>query len=110
MYRFTSLLLTSLLAAAIALPSPARAELRAGTAVVDITPQEWPLAPRGSFTPRPVDSAHDPLKVRCLVLDDGETQIAVVICDNLGIVCEVYDQARKLIGEDGHIFVELRDI
>ena len=74
MQRITSFLLASLFVAAIALPSAVRAELQAGTAVVDITPQQWPLAPRGSFTPRPMDSAHDPLHVRCLVLDDGNDE------------------------------------
>ncbi|MEO8498366.1 MAG: neutral/alkaline non-lysosomal ceramidase N-terminal domain-containing protein, partial [Planctomycetota bacterium] len=72
---------------------------RAGAAVADITP---PLGESivGGFAPFPATSIHDKLHARCLVLDDGETQIALVICDNLGIVREVYDQARKLIGAE----------
>ncbi len=99
MKRIASLLLISLFAAAIALPSPARAELRAGTAVVDITPQQWPLAPRGSFTPRPTDSAHDPLKVRCLVLDDGNTSIAMAVVDSCMVHRDVLDPAKKRVSE-----------
>ncbi len=79
----TSLLMVSLLCVvAIVLPSPVLAELKVGVAIVDITPKQWPLAPRGSFTPRPTDSAHDPLHVRCLVLDDGSTTIAMAVVDS----------------------------
>ena len=94
-----SLLLTSLFAAAIALPSPARAELKAGTAVVDVTPQQWPLAPRGSFTPRPTDSACDPLNVRCLVLDDGNTTVALAVVDSCMVHRDVLDPAKKQASE-----------
>ena len=92
-------LLASLFAAAIALPSPARAELRAGTAVVDVTPQEWPLAPRGSFTPHPVDSTHDPLEVRCLVLNDGNSSIALAVVDSCMVHRDVLDPAKKQASE-----------
>lgn len=92
------LLLLSLFVAA-ALPSPARAELRAGTAIVDITPQEWPLAPRGSFFPRPTDSAHDPLNVRCLVLDDGSTAIVLALVDSCMVHRDVLDPAKKQASE-----------
>jgi hypothetical protein len=88
-----------LFAAAIALPSAAYAELRVGTAIVDITPQEWPLAPRGSFTPRPVDSAHDPLYVRSLVLDDGSTAIALTVVDSCMVHRDLLDPAKREAAE-----------
>lgn len=99
MKRIPLLLLVGLFVTAIALPTSAWAELRAGTAVVDITPQEWPLAPRGSFTPRPVDSAHDPLKVRCVVLDDGKTSIALGVGDSCMVHRDVLDPAKKRASE-----------
>ena len=99
MKRISSLLLISLSFAAAALPSPARAGLRAGTAVVDVTPQQWPLAPRGSFTPRPTDSAHDPLHVRCLVLDDGNTSIALALVDSCMVHRDVLDPAKRQASE-----------
>ena len=99
MKRIPSLLLFSLFFAAAALPSPARAELQAGTAVVDVTPQQWPLAPRGSFTPRPTDSAHDPLHVRCLVLDDGNTSIALALVDSCMVHRDVLDPAKRQASE-----------
>ena len=60
---------------ALAAPTATQAQLKAGTAVVDISPEQWPLAPRGSFTPRPTESIHDPLNVRCLVLENGATRV-----------------------------------
>ncbi len=76
--------------------------LRAGAAVADITP---PLGESvvGGFAPFPATAVHDKLYAKCLVLDDGEIQIALVICDNLGIVREVYDKAREIIGEEGKL-------
>jgi hypothetical protein len=75
---------------------------RAGAAVADITP---PLGETivGSFAPFPADRVHDPLHARALVLDNEETTIAIVICDNLGIKKSVYDEARKLIAEQTRI-------
>ena len=68
----------------------------AGSAQVDISP------PLGELIIGGVDSfsataVHDKLHARCLVLDNGQTQIAFVICDNSGIQREVYQQAHQII-------------
>ncbi|QDU98727.1 neutral/alkaline non-lysosomal ceramidase N-terminal domain-containing protein [Lignipirellula cremea] len=78
---------------------PAARVFRAGAAAADITP---PLgeAVVGGFAPFPSVEVHDPLHARCLVLDNGETKIAWVICDNLGIIAEVFDDARQLIAKE----------
>jgi hypothetical protein len=75
---------------------------RAGAAMVDITP---PLGEMviGGFAPFPATEIHDKLYAKCLVLDDGQTQIALVICDNLGIIREVYDEARELIAKESKL-------
>ncbi|MGB1817958.1 MAG: hypothetical protein ACPHJ3_21495, partial [Rubripirellula sp.] len=69
-----------------------RSVFRAGAAMVDITPPLGELVV-GGFVPFPANAIHDPLHARCLVLDDGKTRIAIVICDNLGITRSVYDEA-----------------
>jgi hypothetical protein len=73
--------------------------LRAGAAAADITP---PLGERviGGFEPFPSTAIHDNLYARCLVLDNGEAQIAFVICDNLGIIRDVFDEARQRIAKE----------
>jgi hypothetical protein len=91
-------LLTALLAVVLAPHTTARAELRAGAATSNITP---PLGGDvvGGFVPFPAAHIHDELHARCLVLDDGKTRLALVVCDLLGIHRSVSDLARAQIAE-----------
>ncbi len=73
--------------------------LRGGTAIVDVTPQEWPLTLRGSFFPKPAKSAHDPLHVRALAFENGKGRAVIVIVDLIGISREVLDAAKKRAAE-----------
>lgn len=68
---------------------------RAGAVVVDITPQTFPVESAGSMGPRSCSTAHDPLNARCLVLDDGRTQVAIAVCDHCMIPREIFDAARR---------------
>ncbi len=70
--------------------------LRAGAAASNITPPLGELIV-GGWKPIPATNIHDELHARCLLLDDGETTIGFVICDNVGIPREVFEAARKLI-------------
>lgn len=78
------------------LPSPAKANrgsesdtsskriFRAGAAVGNITPPlDEPIV--GGWNSPPATHVHDELYAKCLVLDDGRTQLVFVVCDNLGI-------------------------
>jgi neutral ceramidase len=79
--------------------------LRAGAATSNITP---PLGLRivGGFAPYPADDVHDELHARCLVLDDGRTRLALVVCDLLGLHRTVSLEARRLIREETGISPE----
>ena len=69
---------------------------RAGAAASNITPPlGGPII--GGWNSPPATHVHDELYAKCLVLDDGTTRLAFVICDNLGIGREVYDRARQII-------------
>lgn len=70
--------------------------LLAGAAVSNITPPLGSLRV-GSFAPYPTEHVHDQLHARCLVISDGEMELAVVVCDLLGIHRSVSIEARKLI-------------
>ncbi|GAA4442691.1 neutral/alkaline non-lysosomal ceramidase N-terminal domain-containing protein [Bremerella cremea] len=72
--------------------------LQAGAATSNITP---PLGEMivGGWKPIPARHIHDELHARCLVLDDGTTRIAIVLCDNVGIPAEIFDEAKALIEE-----------
>ena len=69
---------------------------RAGAYAMDITPIKFPVPMVGSMTPKYATSAHDPLHARCLVLDDGETQIAFAIVDSCLIPRDIWDAAKQI--------------
>ncbi|MDZ4850440.1 MAG: neutral/alkaline non-lysosomal ceramidase N-terminal domain-containing protein [Pirellulaceae bacterium] len=71
---------------------------RAGAATSNITP-ELGIDIVGGFVPSPATHVHDELHARCLVLDDGKTKIALVVCDLLGMHRNVSLEARKQIQE-----------
>ncbi|MCA9086616.1 MAG: hypothetical protein KDA81_21310 [Planctomycetaceae bacterium] len=75
---------------------------RAGAAMSNITPPLGELIV-GGWTPIPAKHVHDELYARCLVLDDGTSKLAIVLCDNVGIPREVFDEARKKIEAAGEI-------
>lgn len=72
------------------------AGLRAGAAVSDITPGLGENIV-GGFQPFPGKDIHDELKARCIVIDDGQTKIAMVVCDLLGFHRSVSVEARRLL-------------
>jgi hypothetical protein len=69
---------------------------RAGAATSNITPAIGSEI-IGGFVPFPSKHIHDELHARCLVLDDGASRIALVVCDLLGIHRIVSSEARKRI-------------
>ena len=73
-------------------------EFRGGAAISNITPHIGSEI-IGGFVPFPSTHIHDDLHARCLVLDDGQTRIACVVCDLLGIDRIVSDEARKQIAD-----------
>ena len=79
--------------------SAAPGQLRAGAAVVDITPAlgvaNGGVIARGG----PATHIHDELHARCLVLDDGATRLAIAICDMRMLGGEVVARAKSLAGE-----------
>lgn len=72
------------------------APLRAGAATSNLTP-ELGLDIIGGFSPIPSKQIHDELHARCLVLDDGQTKIALVVCDLLGLSRSLCLEARQQI-------------
>jgi len=72
--------------------------LKSGAAVVDITP---PLGTKmeGYFEERIARDVHDNLHARSLVLHNGETKIAIVVCDLVGASRRYFDRAKTIINE-----------
>lgn len=92
-----SVLLSVLLAAGSVFAAEApKAALMAGAATSNITP-ELGGEVVGGFQPFPCKHIHDQLHARCLVLDDGRTKLALVVCDLLGLHRSVSLKAREYI-------------
>ncbi len=86
------------------------ASLRAGAAVVDISPQKSPVRVNGMFTERTADKVVDPLTARALVLDDGGTRLALCVVDTCMMPRDLIDAAKKQASEAtgipaGHMMV-----
>lgn len=96
---------TILLAAAALMAQGPKPVFRAGAATSNITP---PLGSPivGGWNPVPATYVHDELHARALVLDDGSTRLAIVVCDNVGIPRYVFDAAKRAIQEKTGMPVE----
>ncbi len=90
------LFVVAILILAFVAPLHAQPVFRAGAATSNIAPILGGDI-IGGFVPFPATHIHDELHARCLVLDDGTTKLAVVVCDLLGIGRNVSDEARALI-------------
>lgn len=69
--------------------------LRAGAAEIDITPEVGNLVP-GQWLRRVAESVMDPLQVNALVLESGDTRVAMVSADALSLKNSVVAEARNL--------------
>jgi neutral ceramidase len=102
MLRGIFLLVGFVLFLASVLPAPAQEQakkFRAGAYAQDITPTKFPISVNGGMTDRQASKAHDRLHARCLVLDDGATKIAIVVCDSCMIPREVTDPAKAAVAD-----------
>ncbi|MGD8239908.1 MAG: hypothetical protein PVH68_15230, partial [Armatimonadota bacterium] len=68
--------------------------LRASACAVDISPQTLPVLVSGGFLSRTADRLRDPLHARCLVLEGGDTRIAIAVVDTLMMSRELLDRVK----------------
>lgn len=102
--RFVRCLLPSLFFglaffAALQVSAAEKPVFRAGAFAMDVTPLELPVIVNGGMSERVVDKIEDRLHARCLVLDDGHVQIAIVVVDNCMMPRELLDEAKALAQE-----------
>ncbi len=84
----------------------AEKQFRAGAFAIDVTPLELPVIVNGGMTERIIDKVEDRLHARCLVMDDGVSQIAIVIVDNCMMPRELLDDAKRMASAATKIPVE----
>lgn len=86
------LLLLALLSPVVTAQQP---QLRAGAAVVNITPTTLPVIINGSFEEHTANKIHDPIFAKALVLTDGTTKLAIVVVDSCMLPRELLDEAKE---------------
>jgi neutral ceramidase len=79
------------------------AALRAGAAKIDITPEKWPVSMVGQFYARGATNAFDRLHSRAIVLDDGQTRMALVVVDNCLIPRNILDESKRMAAQTSGI-------
>lgn len=82
------------------------AGLKAGAAVTDITPSQFPVNMPGGHNANMATGVHDPLSARALVLDDGKTKVVWVVIDHLSVPRKVSAEAKEIASKATGIPVE----
>ena len=82
--------------ASLGLSEAATPVFRAGAATSNITPAIG-ADPKTRTSRPPATHVHDELHARCLVLDDGQARLALVVCDLRHISAEVAANAKQII-------------
>jgi hypothetical protein len=74
--------------------SPCHAELQAGAAVIDITPEKLPVLVNGGMLSRYIDKINTRVNARAIVLKSGEIELAIVVADSCMMGRPVLDEAK----------------
>jgi hypothetical protein len=90
-------LLTFLLLAVLT-PRLQGAELALGAAAVEINPPPG-IGLAGYYHERGHEGVLDDILAKAMVLDDGQTRAAIVVCDLISMPKWIVDEARKLVAE-----------
>ena len=91
-------LLALLLLAFVTPALAAEKVFRAGAFAQDITPALG-VSLNGGMRDRKAAAVYDPLHARAIVMDDGTTKLAIVVCDSCMLPRDVLDAAKKLASE-----------
>ena len=78
---------------------------RAGASTSNITPAVG-TSINGNFSDETVQHIHDETHVRCIVLDDGNTQLAIAVADLCMVSRATLDKAKRRASSITHIPVE----
>lgn len=79
--------------------SRAQAELRAGAAVIDVTPQSFPVLINGGMNSNSATGVTTPVNARAIVVEDGKERIALVVVDSCMMSRPFLDEAKALASQ-----------
>ena len=84
----------------LSLTPPAQAALRAGAHVADATPKELPVLVNGGMTSRSIKEVGSRITARAIVLDDGKTQLAMVVVDSCMLPRAFLDEVKVSVNKN----------
>ncbi len=73
-----------------------QAELKAGAAVIDISPPKLPVLVNGGMLSRYIDKINTKVHARAIVVSDGKEQLAIVVADSCMMGRDVLDEAKAM--------------
>ncbi|MGC3968522.1 MAG: hypothetical protein QM775_14425 [Pirellulales bacterium] len=86
----------------------AAGELEVGFAAADVTPElrdDRPVWVAGYGPGRRATGVHDPLMARAIVLADGETRVAIVGVDSIGLQLPTVRRIRERLADYAYVLV-----
>lgn len=89
--------------AGLAISPVAQAELSAGAAIVDVTPNQMPVLVNGGMLSRTADSVKTRVNARALVLSDGMTRVGMVVVDSCMMPKMLLDDAKHRAAARTHL-------
>ena len=78
-------------------PQSSEAALRAGAHTADATPMELPVLVNGGMRQREVSEVGSRITARAIVLDDGKTQLAMVVVDSCMLPRDFLDDVKAAV-------------
>lgn len=73
--------------------------LKVGAAVVDVTPEKFPVLVNGSFTPRSVSKVKTRVQARAIVIHDDQQQIAIMVVDSCMLPQDLLDDVKQRVAQ-----------
>lgn len=81
-------------------------EFRAGAAIVDVTPTEFPVYVNGGMLSRMSSEVKSRVYARAIAFDDGKNRMAIVVVDSCMVPRHLLDEAKKLAAKSTNISAE----
>lgn len=73
--------------------------LKVGAAVVDVTPEQFPVLVNGSFTPRSVSKVKTRVQARAIVIQDDRQHIAIMVVDSCMLPQDLLDDVKHRVAQ-----------
>lgn len=81
-------------------------EFRAGAAVADVTPAQFPVSVNGGMTSRSASQVTTPVHARALVFSSGDTRVAIVVVDSCMMSRSFLDEVKVLAASKTSILAD----